>query len=49
MLGCPALQSKDGQVYIDATLCVGDACAICQQVCARQAIALQSEIGAVGS
>ena len=49
MLGCPALQSKGGQVYIDATLCVGDVCAICRQICARQAIALQSEIGAIES
>ena len=49
MLGCPALQSRDGQVCIDATLCVGDVCAICRQICARQAIALHSEIGVIES
>jgi len=44
MLGCPAIQSENEQVYIDAALCVGDACTICQQLCPRQAIAPQSEI-----
>jgi indolepyruvate ferredoxin oxidoreductase alpha subunit len=39
LIGCPAIQSEDGQIYIEATLCVGDNCAICQQVCPKQAIA----------
>ncbi len=38
LLGCPAIQTERGQVYIDATLCVGDYCTICQQICPRQAI-----------
>jgi len=38
LLGCPAIQTENGQVYIDATLCVGDYCTICQQICPRQAI-----------
>ncbi|MBA7695182.1 hypothetical protein ES703_103804 [subsurface metagenome] len=43
LLGCPAIQSKDGQVYIDAALCAGSACTICQQVCSRQAIVPESK------
>lgn len=43
-LGCPAIQSENGQVYIDTALCVGNACTICQQLCSPQAIGLQSEI-----
>jgi len=37
-LGCPAIQKLDGQVYIDAALCVGDACTICEQLCPKKAI-----------
>ena len=38
LIGCPAI-SKDGEVVsIDATLCAGDACGICQQVCPQNAI-----------
>ena len=48
-LGCPAIQSENGQAYIDATLCVGDACTICQQICPRRAIGPQSEIEAAKS
>jgi len=44
LVGCPAIQSENGQVYIDTALCVGDACTICQQICPRQAIAPQSKI-----
>jgi indolepyruvate ferredoxin oxidoreductase alpha subunit len=44
LLGCPAIQKDDELVYIDAGLCAGDACTICQQICTRQAIAPQSEI-----
>jgi indolepyruvate ferredoxin oxidoreductase alpha subunit len=37
-LGCPAIQSRDGQVFIDATLCAGDICTICEQLCPKKAI-----------
>ncbi|MFC2039918.1 thiamine pyrophosphate-dependent enzyme, partial [Chloroflexota bacterium] len=39
LIGCSAIQKKDRQVFIDANLCVGDACTICCQVCPHQAIA----------
>jgi len=44
LLGCPAIQSDDELVYIDAALCVGDACTICQQLCPKKAIEPQSKI-----
>jgi len=44
LVGCPAIQSENGQVCIDAALCVGDACTLCQQLCPRRAIAPRSEI-----
>ena len=44
LLGCPAIQREDERIYIDSTLCVGDACTICQQLCPRQAISPQSKI-----
>jgi indolepyruvate ferredoxin oxidoreductase alpha subunit len=37
-LGCPAIQKVDGQVCIDATLCAGEACTICEQLCPKKAI-----------
>jgi len=37
-IGCPAIQKLDEQIYIDATLCVGDACTICEQLCPKKAI-----------
>jgi indolepyruvate ferredoxin oxidoreductase alpha subunit len=37
-LGCPAIQSTDGQVFIEPTLCVGDICGICEQLCPQKAI-----------
>jgi indolepyruvate ferredoxin oxidoreductase alpha subunit len=38
-LGCAAIQtSPDGRVFIDATLCAGDICTICEQLCPKQAI-----------
>ena len=49
MLGCPAIQSEDGQVYIDTALCVGNACTICQQVCPQQAIVPESKSKAAKS
>ncbi|MDP2916417.1 MAG: thiamine pyrophosphate-dependent enzyme, partial [Dehalococcoidia bacterium] len=38
MLGCPAIQTEDGQVFIDVAQCVGDACTLCEQVCPHKAI-----------
>jgi indolepyruvate ferredoxin oxidoreductase alpha subunit len=37
-LGCPAIQSVDGQVFIEPTLCAGDICTICEQLCPKKAI-----------
>jgi len=37
-LGCPAIQSADGQVFIESTLCAGDICTICEQLCPQKAI-----------
>jgi len=37
-LGCPAIQSVDGQVFIESTLCAGDICTICEQLCPQKAI-----------
>ncbi len=44
LVGCPAIQREDGRIHIDFTLCVGDTCAICQQLCPRQAISPQFKI-----
>ena len=44
LLGCSAIQMENEQVYIDAGLCAGDACAICQQLCPGQAIVPESNI-----
>jgi indolepyruvate ferredoxin oxidoreductase, alpha subunit len=38
LIGCPAVQKLDEHVYIDATLCAGDACTICEQLCPKKAI-----------
>lgn len=48
LLGCSAIQRDGERVFIDTTLCVGDVCAVCQQLCARGAIGAQSEISARG-
>jgi len=37
-LGCPAIQSDNGQVFIDKTLCAGRICGLCVQVCPHKAI-----------
>jgi indolepyruvate ferredoxin oxidoreductase alpha subunit len=37
-LGCPAIQSASGQVFIEPTLCAGDICTICEQLCPQKAI-----------
>jgi indolepyruvate ferredoxin oxidoreductase alpha subunit len=45
-IGCPAIQKEGEQVYIDATLCVGKTCTICQQLCPHHAIGPLSTIRA---
>jgi indolepyruvate ferredoxin oxidoreductase alpha subunit len=37
-LGCPAIQSADGRVFIEPSLCAGDICTICEQLCPQKAI-----------
>ena len=36
LIGCPAIQNENGRIYIDTTMCVGDACTICQQICPQR-------------
>jgi len=43
-IGCPAIQRQNEEVFIEAALCVGDACAICQHLCPKQAIGPLSTI-----
>ncbi|MFH1030973.1 MAG: indolepyruvate ferredoxin oxidoreductase subunit alpha [Chloroflexota bacterium] len=38
MLGCSAIQQGENQIFIDATICAGKACTICQQLCPQKAI-----------
>jgi indolepyruvate ferredoxin oxidoreductase alpha subunit len=45
-LGCPAIQTGNGQVCIDSVLCMGDACTICQQVCPTKAIKVEGGVEA---
>lgn len=49
LLGCSAIQREDGQIYIETTLCMGDACTVCQQLCPRQAIAPKSQVKTGGA
>jgi indolepyruvate ferredoxin oxidoreductase alpha subunit len=37
-IGCPAIQKLGERVNIEATLCAGDACTICEQLCPKKAI-----------
>jgi indolepyruvate ferredoxin oxidoreductase alpha subunit len=39
-LGCAAIQTRDGKVYIEPSLCAGDACTICEQLCPTKAISI---------
>jgi len=43
-LGCPAIQDKEGRLFIDKALCLGDACTLCEQLCPREAIAPEAAI-----
>ena len=47
LIGCPAIRRESKRIYIDPASCVGDACTICEQICPRQAIAPQFEVGVV--
>jgi len=42
MLGCPAIRKEAERVYIDKTLCVGEACGLCRQLCPQKAIKPQN-------
>ena len=37
-LGCAAIQTDNGRVFIEPGLCAGDICTICEQVCPQKAI-----------
>ncbi|MCX7912867.1 MAG: indolepyruvate ferredoxin oxidoreductase subunit alpha, partial [Dehalococcoidales bacterium] len=37
-LGCPAIQREGERILIEPTLCAGDICTICEQVCPHGAI-----------
>ncbi len=37
-LGCPAIQTENGKTIIDSTLCAGEQCSLCAQICPRHAI-----------
>jgi len=39
-LGCAAIQTEDGRIFIEPALCAGDACTICEQLCPKKAISL---------
>ena len=45
LIGCPAIQSEDGQVHIDVSLCIGQSCSICRQLCPHHAIGEDIEKG----
>ncbi len=49
LLGCSAIQKTDKQLYIEPSLCVGDTCTVCQQICPKQAIGPQSKISSKGT
>ncbi len=46
LVGCPAIQSDVRQPFIDPSMCMGEKCTICQQICPRQAIKPSSRMGA---
>ena len=46
--GCPALTWRDGKVYIEPTLCIGETCQLCREACPRDAIHLGRERTQVG-
>ncbi len=44
LVGCSAIRQENDQFFIDATLCVGEACNVCLQICPHKAIVAQSDI-----
>lgn len=46
LIGCPAIQADGKQPFIDPSLCMGEKCTICQQVCPKQAIKPSSQVKA---
>ena len=48
LVGCPAIQRNDGGVFIEASLCVGRGCTLCQQLCPRKAIYATGAAGVKG-
>ena len=44
LLGCPAIQSEGDKISIDSSLCAGDSCTLCQQVCPQKAIIPKSQV-----
>jgi indolepyruvate ferredoxin oxidoreductase alpha subunit len=38
MIGCQAIQKRNDKLYIDSTICMGEECRICEQLCPKQAI-----------
>jgi len=45
MIGCGAIQKESGHIHIDTTMCVGEACTICQQICPKRAISSEDKSG----
>ncbi|HAV10480.1 MAG TPA: indolepyruvate ferredoxin oxidoreductase subunit alpha [Dehalococcoidia bacterium] len=37
-IGCPAIQKVKDKIFIEPTLCIGDVCSVCRQVCPHHAI-----------
>ncbi len=47
MLGCPAIRKQDDRIVIDASLCAGESCSLCVQICPRKAIKTEADDAAV--
>jgi indolepyruvate ferredoxin oxidoreductase alpha subunit len=48
LVGCPAIQRNDDGVFVEASLCVGQGCTLCQQLCPRKAIYTTEAAGVKG-
>jgi len=48
LLGCPAIQQRAEEIFIETSLCVGDGCSLCQQICPKKAINAAGVEGAKG-
>lgn len=38
LIGCPAIQKNNSRLLIESTVCIGNSCSICKQLCPRKAI-----------